>query len=73
MAKACLTCQGRGFNYHLRSWFTRDGYRKIRCGLCAGSGERRSDLRPEQPFARLQKRAVENVRLWGALKQIQEV
>ena len=34
----CKMCEGTGWQYLLKTWFHVDGYRKERCGICAGTG-----------------------------------
>lgn len=34
----CSTCDGSGVIIEARSWFTADGYRRLRCGICGGTG-----------------------------------
>lgn len=35
----CDCCVGTGWQLLLRSMFVTDGYRRERCGVCAGSGK----------------------------------
>lgn len=37
--KTCPVCIGTGRLVLRRSWFTADGFRSERCGICQGSGE----------------------------------
>jgi hypothetical protein len=34
----CKTCYGTGKVVVMRSWFTADGYSRVRCGICTGTG-----------------------------------
>lgn len=36
--RTCKLCGGTGAMVLMNSWFTRDGCRKSRCGVCAGAG-----------------------------------
>jgi hypothetical protein len=35
---ACQSCLGTGWLLCMNSWFLADGFRRERCGICAGSG-----------------------------------
>lgn len=48
----CSTCGGTGWQHLLNSWFVPDGFRRERCGICAGSGK--SGYRNDAPFVRRQ-------------------
>lgn len=51
----CDTCGGTGWQILNRSAFASDGYRRTRCGICAGSGE--SDFHHhDRPFVNEQAR-----------------
>lgn len=49
----------------MRSAFTADGYRRERCGICAGSGQ--STYRDSDWYARFQAKARAQVAEWGGL------
>lgn len=61
----CTNCGGTGKLLLMKSWFLNDGYRRERCGICAGSGE--SSYRVPAEEARHQKECRERVKLWGGL------
>lgn len=61
----CKTCDGTGKIFCLQSGYVTDGYRRERCGICAGSGE--SAFQPEAGYFRFQKSARERVGEWGAM------
>lgn len=48
----CRTCGGTGKIVSLNSAFITDGLRKLRCGICAGSGV--SSFQPDAAYARWQ-------------------
>ncbi|WP_156330353.1 hypothetical protein [Bosea vaviloviae] len=50
--QSCRLCAGSGQMVVMRSWFHADGYRRIRCGICHGSGE--SSYRPGAEWVRSQ-------------------
>lgn len=50
--QSCRLCAGTGHLVVMRSWFHTDGYRRIRCGICSGSGE--SSYRPGADWVRAQ-------------------
>lgn len=51
---ACSLCGGTGTLILAKSWFPLDGYRRERCGICAGSGV--SAYRCDAAWAAQQKR-----------------
>lgn len=66
MKPACQTCAGTGHVLCLNSAITTDGFRRERCGICAGSGRSRYPATPE--YDRFQKRARILLIKWGGLK-----
>lgn len=50
--KDCNSCGGTGWWWLNRSWFTADGFAKVRCHLCKGSGK--SDFRDDIAFVKSQ-------------------
>jgi len=62
--KQCKTCGGTGLVYEAKTWFTADGYRRSRCGICKGSGE--SEYQPNSDYARWQKERREDAGKLGA-------
>lgn len=48
----CANCGGTGQFVLMKSWFLSDGFRKTRCGICAGSGF--SSFQPDAEAARFQ-------------------
>lgn len=50
--KPCALCGGSGWLHLLNSWFRSDGFRRERCGICAGTGK--SDYRPDAEWIRKQ-------------------
>ena len=65
-AAACKTCDGTGWIYAMNSWFTAEGYYKLRCGICAGSGFH--DFRPDADYKRFQETARARIKEWGGMK-----
>lgn len=53
----CAMCQGSGKLVLMRSWFTSDGFRFGKCGVCSGTGK--SNYRPAPEFVASQKRIRE--------------
>jgi hypothetical protein len=53
----CQICQGTGRTVAARSWFTSDGFRFVKCGICDGSGK--SDYRPSPGYVASQNRLRE--------------
>jgi DnaJ-class molecular chaperone len=37
--KQCTTCGGTGWQWLDRSWFPADGMHRVRCHICAGTGQ----------------------------------
>ena len=50
----CKLCEGTGFLYLMNSWFHHGGYRRSRCGLCAGTGK--SNYNPSADYVAQMKR-----------------
>lgn len=50
----CRLCDGTGSQLVMRSWFTADGFKRIRCAICAGTGE--SSYRPAADYVASQRR-----------------
>ena len=49
---SCATCGGKGWQLLNNSWQLADGFRKERCGICAGTGD--SVVAGEAAFVRMQ-------------------
>ena len=54
MGMPCRLCAGTGSQVVMRSWFKADGYRRIRCAICGGTGE--SDYKPAAEYVKAQRR-----------------
>lgn len=50
----CVLCGGTGRLVLFKSWFTKDGFTSVKCGICDGSG--RSSYRPDPDWTKVQKR-----------------
>lgn len=50
----CRLCEGAGYLYLMNSWFSSDGYRRSRCGICGGSGK--SNYKPGAEYISSTKR-----------------
>jgi hypothetical protein len=51
----CKTCGGTGWIYARNSMFRSDGYSRLRCGICKGSGEHA--FRADPDYAQFQEQA----------------
>ena len=58
-SKTCVSCAGTGWWYLDRSWFPADGYRRVHCHICKGSGE--SAYRDDPEWCRQQAKKRERV------------
>lgn len=65
--KVCSTCDGTGWIFALMSMFIADGYYKLRCGICGGSGHHALHVGPSD-YRKFQATARERVREWRGLK-----
>lgn len=50
--KTCRLCGGTGKQIAMNSWFIADGFRRLRCGICGGSGN--SSYMPPSDYVREQ-------------------
>ena len=61
----CQNCDGTGKIVCANSWIIVDGYRRERCGICAGTGV--SGYRPDPAYVRWQRAAKARIAEWGAM------
>lgn len=38
MDKPCIICGGTGQQWLYRTWFTKDGFKRVKCNPCGGTG-----------------------------------
>lgn len=68
MSKPCLNCEGAGKVLLLNSWFTADGYRRERCGICGGSGVNPPGYTQWPGHAQFLAEAHARIAKWGGMK-----